>query len=123
MDELTQQNIGIINSAVFNAGFLIGGEYFNYRKLNPDDPADKAIYQWREKFFTVCRDYDVLPTDACVQFGMSPPGVISIALNTSRPDRVKQNVNSVTASIPAKFWVALKAEGLISPDYPYLDEE
>jgi D-threo-aldose 1-dehydrogenase len=120
MQELRQKNIGIINSAVFNAGFLIGGEYFDYRKLNPNNSADKAIYQWREKFFAVCLQHDVLSTQACVQFAMSPPGVISIALNTSRPDRVKQNVDSVTANIPAQFWTALKTEGLISSEYPYL---
>ncbi len=120
IDELTQQGIGIINSAVFNAGFLIGGEYFNYRKLNPDNPADKAIFQWREKFFAVCRRYDVRPTEACVRFGMSPPGVISIALNTSRPDRVHENVALITADIPAAFWTALKTEGLLAPTYPYL---
>ncbi len=120
MDELAQQGIGIINSAVFNAGFLIGGEYFNYRKLNPDNPADKAIFQWREKFFPVCRQYDVQPTEACVGFGMSPPGVVSIALNTSRPDRVHENVALITADIPAAFWTALKTEGLLAPTYPYL---
>ncbi len=120
MDELAQQGIGIINSAVFNAGFLIGGEYFNYRKLNPDNPADKAIFQWREKFFAVCRQYDVQPTEACVGFGMSPPGVVSIALNTSRPDRVHENVALITADIPAAFWTALKTEGLLAPTYPYL---
>jgi len=120
MDELTRQNVGIINSAVFNAGFLIGGNYFNYRKLNPEDSADQTIFQWRENFFTACSRHDVKPTEACVQFGMSPPGVISIALNTSRPDRVQENVASITAEIPADFWTTLKAEGLISPDYPYL---
>lgn len=120
MDELAQQNIGIINSAVFNAGFLIGGEYFNYRKLNPDHQADRVIFQWREKFFAVCRQYDVKPTEACIQFGMSPPGVISIALNTSRPGRVQENVATVTVEIPAAFWTALKAEGLIAQEYPYL---
>jgi D-threo-aldose 1-dehydrogenase len=120
MDELGEQNIGIINSAVFNAGFLIGGAYFNYRQLNPDHPEDKAKFEWREKFFAVCRRYYVPPNEACVQFGMSPPGVSSIALNTSRPERVQENVASVTAQIPAAFWTALKAEGLISPEYPYL---
>ena len=31
MSELQKRQITIINSAVFNAGFLIGGSYFNYR--------------------------------------------------------------------------------------------
>jgi D-threo-aldose 1-dehydrogenase len=120
IDELRQQNIAIINSAVFNAGFLTGGVYFNYRKLNPNHPDDQVIFQWREKFFAVCHQYEILPADACVQFGMSPPGVISIALNTSKPERVQQNVASVTTEIPTAFWTALKAEGLVAPAYPYL---
>jgi len=120
MDELAQQKVGIINSAVFNAGFLIGGEYFNYRKLNPDSPDDQVIFQWREKFFAVCRQYEVSPAEACVQFGMSPPGVISIALNTSRPDRVQENVAAVTAEIPVAFWTTLKKKGVLAQEYPYL---
>jgi D-threo-aldose 1-dehydrogenase len=120
IDELSEQQIGIINSAVFNAGFLTGGEYFDYRKLNPNNPEDKIIFEWREKFFAVCQCYDVLPANACIQFGMSPPGVISIALNTSKPERVSQNVTSVTAGIPTAFWTRLKNEGLIAQDYPYL---
>jgi D-threo-aldose 1-dehydrogenase len=120
MDELNRQGIAIINSAVFNAGFLTGGDYFNYRKLNPNNDQDKPLFQWREKFFKVCRQYEVLPANACVQFGMSPPGVISIALNTSKPERIRDNVASVTAVIPPEFWTALKTAGLIAPDYPYV---
>jgi D-threo-aldose 1-dehydrogenase len=70
IDELSRQQIGIINSAVFNAGFLTGGEYFDYRKLNRNNPEDKIIFEWREKFFAACQYYDVLPANACVQFGM-----------------------------------------------------
>jgi D-threo-aldose 1-dehydrogenase len=120
MDELNRQGIAIINSAVFNAGFLTGGDYFNYRKLDPNAAPDRPLFQWREKFFNVCRQYEVLPANACVQFGMSPPGVISIALNTSKPERIQDNVASVTAAIPPEFWAALKTAGLIAPDYPYV---
>ncbi len=120
INKLNRQGIAIINSAVFNAGFLTGGDYFNYRKLDPNATSDKALFQWRDKFFTLCRRYEVLPANACVQFGMSPPGVISIALNTSKPERIQDNVASVTAKIPPEFWTALKREGLIAPDYPYV---
>ncbi len=120
IDELQQQQIGIINSAVFNAGFLTGGAYFNYRELDPSDAEDKVIFQWRETFFRICQQYDVAPAEACVQFGMSPPGVISVALNTTKSERVSQNIASVTAAIPAEFWHALKTEGLIASGYPYL---
>ena len=120
MDDLTSRGIGIINSAVFNAGFLTGGNYFNYRLLSKDMEEDKPCFIWRDKFFKLCQQYNVLPADACVQFGMSHPGIISVALNTSKPDRVKQNVASVEAEIPIEFWSTLKAENLIAKDYPYL---
>jgi D-threo-aldose 1-dehydrogenase len=120
MAELNRQHVAIINSAVFNAGFLTGGDYFNYRKLNPNLAQDKALFQWRNKFFNLCRRYEVLPANACVQFGMSAPGVVSIALNTSKPARIQDNVASITAAIPPEFWTALKTAGLIAPYYPYL---
>jgi D-threo-aldose 1-dehydrogenase len=120
VEELSQQQIGIINSAVFNAGFLTGGDYFNYRKLDPHNDADKPLFQWRETFLTLCRQYSVLPANACVQFGMSPPGVMSVALNTSKPQRIQQNVTSVSAEIPKEFWAALKTSGLLEQDYPHV---
>jgi len=120
MDELQDRGISIINSAVFHAGFLTGGQYFDYRLLDQKKDEDKPYFVWREKFFNLCDQYDVKPAEACVQFGLSHPGVCSIALNTSRAERIQQNVESVKADIPSEFWVALKDVGLISSEYPYL---
>jgi len=120
INELTDNHVGIINSAVFHAGFLTGGKYFNYRVLDPTEDEDKPYFIWRDKFFNLCDRFEVLPADACVQFGISHPDVVSVALNTSKPERVQQNVASLEAEIPDGFWIALKDEGLISRDYPYL---
>ena len=120
--ELSEKGIVIINSAVFHAGFLTGGTYFDYRKLDKKNQADQFYFSWREKFFSVCRTFDVIPAEACVQFGKSPPGVKSIALNTSKPERVLPNLRSVSAQIPDDFWIAMKDAGLIDKSYPYLGE-
>jgi len=117
MDRLQNKNVAMINSAVFNAGFLVGGEYFDYRK--PSRVEHPELFTWRERFFAVCREHGVEPASACVQFGMSVPGVVSIALNTSRPERIRENVKMVTTLVSGDFWQALKKEGLISEDYPY----
>ena len=45
VESLVGSGVGIINSAVFNAGFLIGGEYYDYRK--PDPNADPGLFLWR----------------------------------------------------------------------------
>jgi D-threo-aldose 1-dehydrogenase len=119
VSSLQRRGIGIINSAVFHAGFLTGGSYFDYRKLDPANPADASLFRWRESFFAQCKTHGVNPAAACVQFGMTPPGVNAIALNTSNPARVRENVDLVQTSIPATFWRALKGAGLIAKDYPY----
>ncbi len=120
IEELTKRNIGVINSAVFHGGFLTGSEFFDYRKVDPSSSADKPLFRWRELFHRICNDCKVKPSEACVQFGISPPGIISVALNTSKPERVKENVEMVQSIIPDEFWAAMKRENLIDPDYPFL---
>jgi D-threo-aldose 1-dehydrogenase len=120
MDKLNSRGIAIINSAVFHAGFLTGGDFFDYVRIKPGTAEDSAKFRWREDFFDLCRKHEVSPPAACVQFALTPPGVKSISLNTSRPERVKENVSLVECEIPESFWKELKGKGLIDNEYPYL---
>ena len=120
IDELHCNNVGIINSAVFHSGFLTGGKYFDYKIISLEDNSEKHLFEWRDKFFNLCQRYNVSPAAACVQFGMSHPAVQSIALNTSKPERIKDNVAMASVEIPEAFWRELKSEGLISEHYPYV---
>lgn len=120
MVKLRERGIAIINSAVFHAGFLTGGDFFDYVKLKPDSPENKEKFIWRDTFFSICQKYSIKAADACVQFAMTAPGVISISLNTSRPERVKDNVASVNNKVPREFWEEIRRKGLIDDEYPYL---
>ncbi|NMC38040.1 MAG: aldo/keto reductase [Bacteroidales bacterium] len=120
MDRLHMKGVAIINSAVFHAGFLTGGDFFDYVRIKPDTAENSARFRWREDFFSLCRKHKVSPSGACVQFALTPPGVISISLNTSRPERVKENVSLVECVIPESFWKQMKQKGLIDNEYPYL---
>ncbi len=120
IEELTARGIGIINSAVFHAGFLTGGRFYDYRLVNRENEDDRSLFEYRDKFYHICNTYGIKPAEACVAFGMTPPGIISIALNTSDPKRISQNVNSVQKEIPDDFWKAMKDAGLISRNYPYV---
>ncbi len=113
MEQLRNANISIVNSAVFHAGFLIGGDYYDYRLLQPDSDENRRLFDWRNRFFELCRQFTVKPAVACVQFGLAAPGVDSIALNTSKPSNIAANVEAVTSTVPADFWKAMKLEGLI----------
>lgn len=110
------RGVGLINSAVFNAGFLTGGEWFDYRK--PDPVKDAALFAWREKFLGLCRQHGANPADVCVQFGLAVPGIVAVALNTEKPARIAANVASATAPIAPELWRALKREGLVADYFP-----
>ena len=118
--DLHRRGVAIINSAVFHAGFLTGGKYFDYRIPSPGDPADAPLFVWREKFLAQCGRHGVAPAAACVRFARSAPGVRAVALNTGNPARIAGNAALATAEVPPAFWAALKADGLIARDYPFL---
>jgi D-threo-aldose 1-dehydrogenase len=117
---LAGRGIGIINSAVFHAGFLVGGRYFDYRVVSPDNPADRRLFAWRKAFVALCEGHGVTPAEACVEFALSAPGIAAVALNTSHPDRVAENVAMTLKKAPPAFWASMKEEGLLAADYPYL---
>jgi D-threo-aldose 1-dehydrogenase len=120
IEQLSNDGAGVINSAIFNAGFLTGGEYFDYRLIDPNDPADKERLEWRKRFFAVCDDFGVQPGDACLHFAVSPPQVCSVALNPSKPERIKRNVEVLQTEVPSGFWKALKENDVIDRNYKYL---
>ena len=63
---------------------------------------------------------DRVPGDACLHFGLSHPAVAAIALNTSSPEKMARNVETLNRTIPAPFWKALKEAGVIDAGYRYV---
>lgn len=118
VDRLHASGVAVINSAVFNAGFLIGGKYFDYQIVSPHD--HPQLFAWRKELLDTCERFSVSPAHACCQFGISYPGICSLALNTSNPNHVEKNVAMAETPIAPEFWAALKAKRLLSPDYQHL---
>lgn len=116
MKDLDRKGIFSINSAVFNAGFLTGGEFYNYKFVDPETSWGSELIAWRERFYEVCKRYNIAPPAACVKFGMAAPGVKSIAVSTTNPKRVASNIALVNADIPDAFWQELKDKGLITTE-------
>jgi D-threo-aldose 1-dehydrogenase len=118
IDEMVKKGTTVINSAVFHGGFLTGSDYYDYKLVTPT--TDPLKFQWRTSFNTLCAKYNISPMAACVNFGMSHPGVSAISLNTSNPERIKDNVESVCKKVPVEFYAEMVQAGLISKDYPYV---
>lgn len=110
---LHERGVGVINSAVFHAGYLVGGQYLDYEKFDPSRDDHAQAERWRTSFWAICEAFDVKPAHACVQFGLRLPQAAAIALNTSAPSRVGQNAQMVATPLPEAFWSSLLEAGLI----------
>ena len=119
MADLEQQGVSIINSAVFHSGFLIGGDFYDYKLVDENLPGYKEHIKWRNEFNQICHQYDIKPAEACVAFALNAPGVKSVALSTTNPKRVKQNINLAQTVIPQEFWMEMISKGLIE-NFPFL---
>ncbi|MFC4874620.1 aldo/keto reductase [Negadavirga shengliensis] len=110
---LRMDNVGIINAAVFQSGFLVGEDYYDYRPIDYSDSQDLERLAWRKSFFGVCKQYEVDPDHACIQFALSVPGVNSVALSITDPSLIVKNLRSATEKLPQAFWDELKSKGII----------
>lgn len=120
VEQLHQNNVAIINSAVFHGGFLMGSDYFNYTQLHRDNPNHKKYYDWRDRFFELCKSENIEPSVAAIQFGLQVPGIKSIALSSTNPQRVQKNIEMANTTIPSSFWKLMKEHGLIDMAYPHV---
>lgn len=111
--ELHQKNIRVINSAVFNGGFLTGGSFYNYRLVDQETVFGKRLLNWRATFFGICDQFGILPAEACFNFSFRFPGITSIAMNTTKPEKIADNVAMVQKTIPVAFWKEMLDRGLI----------
>lgn len=112
--DLAAKGVTIINSAVFNGGFLIGSDYYNYAPVNKESEEGKALYEWRNKFFSLCDKFQISPAEACIYFGSHIEGISSIALSTTKPHKVELNIEMASRSVSAEFWKAMVNEGLMT---------
>ena len=113
MQTLSNKGVSIINSAVFHSGFLTGSNYFDYQLINPSETKYHNTYKWRNGFFDLCKKFDIAPAHVCVHYARSAKGVASIALNTSNPKRVKENIEMVQKPVPIEFYIEMKNLGLL----------
>ena len=118
--QLHQKNVWMINSAVFHGGFLLGGGFYDYVEMKSENSEDAKKFEWRDQLNAICERFSIKPISACTQFAFSPPEITSFAMATTNPNRVASNVSLIQEEIPSDFWKAVKTEGLIDADYPYV---
>lgn len=118
--ELDRAGVTVIDSALFHGGFLTGGGFFDYRKIEADSDGGRALFAWRAAFAATCARHGVAPAHACVRFALAVPGIRSIALNTTDPARVPANVAMAVTPVPRALWRDLADARLIDRGLGFL---
>ena len=100
---------GLVIGSAFNSGALLGGDFFDYKEITPE------IKRKVEQFTHVARNHGVNLKDAALQFSSAHPAVKAVVTGSTRPDRIKEDLQAMTATVPAAFWQELIEMGLVSP--------
>ncbi len=111
--QLSNRQIPVVLKGVFDCGFLVGGNRLVGRVLNVNNATDRSWLAWRKAFVALCDGHGVSPAHACIQFALSLPGVVSVQVDSSYPDRVAENIRSAYTEVPVNFWASMKEEGLL----------
>jgi D-threo-aldose 1-dehydrogenase len=105
----------LIIGGPYNSGLLAGGTTFNYAA------APAALVAKRDRIATLCAAHAVDMKAAALQFCAAPEVVACVIPGGRTAPEVAENARLMQAPIPAAFWTALRAEGLI-PDEAEISE-
>ena len=106
------RGVHVVVGGPFNSGLLAGGTTFNYAEAAPAEVAA------RDRVAAVCARHGVDIRAAALQFCAAHPVVASVIPGAKGAARVRENAALMRAPIPAGFWAALKAEGLLPEAAP-----
>lgn len=111
-----ERGIGIVIGGPFNSGILatgpVEGARYDYR------PAPAEVVERVRLIEAVCAEHGVALPAAALQFPLAHPLVASVVCGARTEEEVMANVALMAAPIPAAFWEALKAKGLLREDAP-----
>ncbi|UAW99656.1 aldo/keto reductase [Halopseudomonas nanhaiensis] len=108
-----QRDVTFVLGAPLNSGYLAGSDYYNYSRDVPDEMRQK-----RDRYRQLARDHEVDLRTAALQFCNAPSVVSSVLHGASTPEQVRENVASMSASVPADFWKSAKEKGLMEENAP-----
>src|SRR5579872_2653179 len=107
------RNVSVIIGGPYNSGILatgaVPGAMYNY------SPAPIEILERVRHLQETCAEFNVEMRAAALQFPLAHPAVATVIPGARSVNEVTENIRLMSVSIPAEFWAALKARGLIRP--------
>lgn len=108
-----KKEISVVLGGVFNTGILATGAVKGARYQYAEAPAE--IMEKTRKIEAVCARHQITLKSAALQFPMAHPAVKSIVVGMVTPEEIDENLEALSAPIPAAFWEEIRALGLIDP--------
>lgn len=110
-----ERGVSVINVGVFNSGILASpdpqpGSQYDYAVASDD------VLQRARDIAACCERHGTTLPAAAVQFGRTHPAIVSTAVGTGRPDRMRSNAAFFDAPVPDDLWRELSDIGLIRGD-------
>ncbi|WP_189879641.1 aldo/keto reductase [Streptomyces bluensis] len=119
LDELlplcAERGVAVMAAGVYQSGLLADprpGAPHGYGKV-PAELAEKV-----RALRAVCAEFGVPPLAAAVQFPFGHPAVTSVVVGARSPQEVTDSVAYLNLPVPAGFWAAVKARGLLPDGTP-----
>ncbi len=111
-----ERNVAIVLGGGYNSGILatgaVKGAHYNYAL------ADEPILDRVRKIEATCKRFNVPMKAATLQFVLAHPSIPTNIPGTRTKAHLEENVALIGHPIPAEFWIAMKAGGLIREDAP-----
>ncbi|MGW5644816.1 aldo/keto reductase [Saccharopolyspora sp. NPDC003752] len=106
------QSVDIVVGGPYSSGILAGGQHFEYQE------APASIIAKVERIKSLAAQHGVGIKAAALQFSLAHPAVAAAIPGATRPSRIAEDVAALNETVPAAFWAALRAEGLVAQDAP-----
>jgi D-threo-aldose 1-dehydrogenase len=112
MPAAAARNVDIVVGGPYSSGILAGGTHFEYQKASPE------IIAKVDRIKAVAQRHQVPIKAAALQFSLAHPASAAVIPGASRPERIKEDHATLTATIPNDFWREMREQGLVATNAP-----
>jgi D-threo-aldose 1-dehydrogenase len=112
MPKVAERGLGIVVGGPYSSGALVGGPNFEYAPATPEILAKVAAIK------AIADAHSISMKAAGLQFALANPAVAAVIPGASRPGRIAEDRLALEEHVPAGFWQALRAAGLVNPAAP-----
>jgi len=99
--------VAVVNAAPYASGLLAKGPDAYSRYVYQEAPP--AILERARAIYDICREFQVPPAAAALQFSLRDERVTSTVVGVTKPERIAQTLELASYPIPDALWEALKS--------------